>query len=80
LDHVPPIFKVATFEQVASNYGGPKSFRDHMGHLQHSARKIADTHLHVPIRAKETLPTRTQVNFAADIDVLLGEIVRTLRS
>jgi hypothetical protein len=78
LDHVPPVFNSATFEQVASNYRASKSFKDQMTHLEKSARKIADAHLHVQIRASETLPTRTQVNFSAAVDVLLAEIVRIL--
>jgi hypothetical protein len=78
LDHVPPIFKVDSFAQVANNYDGGRSFRESMRHLELSARNIADGHLHGRIRKKESLPTRTQVNFAADVDVLLAEIVRTL--
>jgi hypothetical protein len=50
-----------------------------MQHLQESSRKIANAHLHTLIRTKENLPTATQVNFANDLDVLLGEIVRVLR-
>jgi hypothetical protein len=78
LDHVPPIFGVDTFAKVANNYGGGKSFSGSMQHLESSARHIADGHLHGRIRKKESLPTRTQVNFAADVDVLLAEVVRIL--
>jgi hypothetical protein len=78
LDHVPPIFGVDTFAKVANNYSGGKSFKASMQHLESSARNIADGHLHGQIRQKESLPTRTQVNFAADVDVLLAEIVRVL--
>jgi len=49
-----------------------------MAHLENSARRIADAHLHTQIRARETLPTATQVNFSNDLDVLLAEIVRIL--
>ena len=80
LDHVPPIFGVSTFSEVANNYGGSKSFKKSMGHLDRSARNIADSHLHTQIRRTEALPTRTQVNFSQDIDVLLSEIVRILRN
>ena len=80
VDHVPPIFGYNDFSQVASNYGGSgRSFKDSMDHLDKSSRKIADAHLHVQIRAKEVLPTPTQVNFSNDLDVLLGEIVRILK-
>ena len=78
LDHVPPIFGVDTFAKLANNYGGGKSFSGSMQHLESSARNIADGHLHGRIRKRESLPSRTQVNFAADVDVLLGEVVRLL--
>lgn len=76
LDHVPPVFGKATFSEVANNYGGGKSFRETMHHLENAARKVADAHLHMPIRASETLPTAQQVNCGQHLDVLLSEIVR----
>jgi hypothetical protein len=77
LDHVPPLFGYNTFSEVANNYGGGgKSFKDAMQQLENAARKVADAHLHVPIRKSETLPTAQQVNFAPQLDVLLAEIVR----
>lgn len=78
VDHVPPIFGYRSFNEVANNYGG-KSFKKSMQHLQNSLRYIADSHLHQPIRNKETLPSRVQVNFSNDLDVLLAEIVRSLK-
>jgi hypothetical protein len=78
IDHVPPIFNAKNFDEVANNYGGSKSFKDSMKGLATSARSIADGHLHVQIRRKEVLPTRRQVDFSHDIDVLLSEIVRKL--
>lgn len=78
LDHVPPIFGVNTFSEVTNNYGGGRSFKQAMERLEKSARKIADNYLHLPIRNKETLPVSQQVNFAAEVDVLLAEIVRKL--
>jgi hypothetical protein len=48
------------------------------GELEKSARKIADAHLHLLVRAKETLPVPQQVNFAVEVDLLLAEIVRKL--
>jgi len=44
--------------------------------LDASLRNIADTHLHLPIRSRDKLPTITQVNFRQDLDVLLQEVVR----
>ncbi len=78
LDHVPPIFGVMAFSQVASNYTGSRSFKETMESLEKAARKIADGYLHGQIRAKETLPEPQQVNFSAQIDALLAEIVRVL--
>jgi hypothetical protein len=69
LDHVPPVFDCKGFGEVANTSG--KSFKDSMVHLENSSRKIADAHLHGQIRKRESLPNKTQVNFANDIDVLL---------
>jgi hypothetical protein len=70
----------ATFSEVANNYGGgSRSFKDTMQHLETAARKVADAHLHTPIRKSETLPVAQQVNFASQLDVLLSEIVRILQ-
>jgi hypothetical protein len=80
LDHVPPVFEKRNFDGVASQYAWGKSNRDSIRRLAESARSIADSHLHVQIRAEEILPNRTQVDFSSDLDVLLAEIVRILRS
>ena len=79
LDHVPPLLGKQTFSDVANNYAGPSSFKKSMQNLQSSLRHIADAHLHIPVRQKEVLPTAQQVDFHKDLDVLLGEIVRTLK-
>jgi hypothetical protein len=75
LDHVPPVFGAESFEQVANNYNGSKSFKDSMKQLQ-QIKAIADGFLHGQIRKKEKLPARTQVDFRPSMDVLLAEIVR----
>ncbi len=81
LDHVPPVFGKTSFIEVANNYaGGGKSFKDTMHQLENAARKIADSHLHMLIRNSETLPSAQQVNFAPQLDMLLGEIVRITRA
>ncbi len=77
LDHVPPLLGKETFEGVTNNYAGPNSFKKSMQNLQNSLRNIADAHLHIPIRQKEVLPSGQQVDFHRDLDVLLGEIIRT---
>jgi len=79
IDHVPPIFGVNNFNEVANNYSGTRSFKKSMEHLNNSSRNIADQHLHTQVRSSETLPTLTQVDFSNDVDVLLSEIVRILR-
>jgi hypothetical protein len=80
LDHVPPVFGFKTFSEVANNYaGGGKSFKETMQHLENAARKVADAHLHMPIRKSETLPTAQQVNCGQQLDVLLSEIVRIMK-
>ena len=78
LDHVPPIFGHNTFAEVSNNYGG-KSLKKSLQNLQNSSRNISDAYLHLPIRNKESLPNRTQVDFSNDMDVLLAEIIRILK-
>jgi len=76
LNHVPPLFGKKDFREVAGN--GGRSFRASMSHLDKSAKKIADGHMHSTIRQREVLPTANQVDFSRELDVLLGEIVRRL--
>jgi len=78
LDHVPPIFKMKSFEEVSSNYGS-KSFKDVVKPLQESTKKIADSYLHTQIRKKEVLPTKTQISFQPNLDFLLQEIIRIIK-
>jgi hypothetical protein len=78
IDHVPPILSCTNFGVIPDNYKGSKSFKEQMRHLDQSLRNVADTHLHVQVRQKESLPTFTQVDFRADIDALLSEIIRLL--
>jgi hypothetical protein len=80
LDHVPPVFGFKAFSEVANNYAGSgKSFKDTVHHLENGSRKVADAHLHLPIRKSETLPTAQQVNCSQQLDVLLSEIIRISR-
>jgi len=77
LDHVPPVFGLKTFSEVANNYsGGGRSFKEAMHHLENASRKVGDAHLHMAIRKSETLPTAQQVNCSQQLDMLLSEIVR----
>lgn len=79
IDHIPPILGQSTFNDVVNNYSGSRSFKKAMGHLNTSLRNVADSHLHLPIRQKEDVPTFVQVDFRSDIDHLLGELFRVLR-
>lgn len=80
IDQVPPIFDKSNFSEVSGNFGS-KSFRDSMNILDKTSRKIADSYLHTKIRNNESsLPTETQINFKQDLDVLLQEILRIVRS
>jgi hypothetical protein len=40
---------------------------------------IADSALHTQIRQRESIPGAAQVNFGADLDVLLAEVIRISR-
>ena len=65
---------------VANNYGGAgRSFSKLMQRLDTTSRSLADAYLHEPIKSRETLPNRTQVNFTHELDRLLEEIVRLLK-
>lgn len=79
IDHVPPIFHVSKFSEIANNYSGTKSFKDSMQSLSNSLRKIADNYLHTQIRKNEVLPNSTQVDYSNDVDLLLSEIIRLLK-
>lgn len=78
IDHIPPIFDQSKFSDVYAHYGS-RSFKEHMKHLDTSMRKIADSYLHTHIRKSESLPSKTQVNFSQDVDVLITEIIRRLK-
>lgn len=82
IDHVPPLFNGSkNFSEVANNYSsGGTSFKKAMQHLENTAKKIADSHIHTPIRKHDDLPTKSQVEFKPDLDLLLGEVVRLLNS
>lgn len=78
MDHIPPIFRMKNFSEVANNYG-PRSFKDVMSNLEGFNRKIADSILHTQIRKKESLPNSTTVDCRSGVDVLLGEIINELK-
>jgi len=79
INHIPPIFTKTTFDEVLSNYSWTKSNRELIERLNFSLRKIADSYLHTLIRKKETIPSPKQVDFRAELDVLLCEIISILK-
>jgi len=79
LDHIPPVFGYKSFAEVTNNFPFSKSIKKNLEHLDTSLRNIADSHLHTPISPKEILPTKQQINFSNDLDVLLGEVIRILK-
>jgi hypothetical protein len=82
-DHVPPIFGFKNFTEVAANYspgtGDARSWKGAMSKFTDSMKHIADGVLHQKIRSKEVLPDEPGVDFRAPLDLLLAEVVRTLR-
>jgi len=79
IDHLPPVFGCSKFSEVANNDSeGGKSFKKAMQRLNRSYRDIANRHLHEQIRSSETLPTQKQVDFSAELDLLLMEVERRI--
>lgn len=75
LDHVAPAFGCKKFSEIYTVYEGQRSFKETMQRLNAALRSIADGHLHSQLRAADSLPTRNQVEFRAELDLLLGELV-----
>ncbi|WP_286926205.1 hypothetical protein [Flavobacterium sp. UBA4197] len=81
IDHIPPIFGDKSFNSTYDNNPDiSRSVKKNFKHLGESMRSIGDGILHSHIRRSESLPTRNQINFSQDLDVLLGEIVSYLKS
>lgn len=80
IDHVPPIFGMKSFAEVANNYASSTSVKKELKNLETTLRNIADLHLHSHIRRKEALPTITQVDVSNSLDLLLSEIVVALHN
>lgn len=80
LDHIPPIFGVGSFAEVASNYGGGgKSFKASAERLEKQARKVADRMLHQIIRSREVAPEMQEVAFSPELETILAEVCRLLK-
>jgi len=80
LHHVPPVFGMKEFKHVASDYSWGKSHKNRIMKLSESAKDIADNILHEHIRKLEVLPKKPRVDFKAELDILLAEIVTILNS
>jgi hypothetical protein len=80
LDHIPPVFGVSSFAEVASNYGGGgKSFKASAERLEKQARKVADRMLHQTIRSREVAPEMQEVEFSRELETVLAEVCRLLK-
>lgn len=79
LDHVPPIFGCDSFAEVASNYGGEKSFRRAMERLEKHSRHVADLFLHRMITKSEVRPNMKEVSFDSELNLMLSEVYRILK-
>ncbi|PCJ28215.1 MAG: hypothetical protein COA96_01530 [SAR86 cluster bacterium] len=76
IDHVPPVFGCSSFNEMANNYSGTKSFKEAMKSLNEQMRKVTDSYLHTQIREKEVAPVGQQVEARSPLDLLLSEIIR----
>lgn len=80
LDHIPPVFGLGSFAEVASNYGGGgKSFKSSAERLEKQARKVADRMLHQVIRNREIAPEMQEVEFSRELETVLAEACRILK-
>jgi len=77
LDHIPPVFGKTNFSDVCAQHGG-QSFKDIIKPLNETAKKIADNYLHTQISKKVLAVTKTQINFQANLDMLLNEVATIL--
>ena len=76
IDHVPPAFGEDRFLKIANNYAGTRSFKESMLNLEGALRLVANSYLHTRIRSSEVQPNSQQVDFRAQLDQLLAELVR----
>ncbi len=74
MNHVPPVFGQTTFAAVVAQAG--RSIKPMLERLESEARPIADLHTHILMRARETLPTKNQVEpFKGAFELLLHEVL-----
>jgi hypothetical protein len=75
IDHIPPLFSCKNFAEVVSSYSFSQSDKKIMQHLLWCLKNISDWNLHWQISKKEFLPTKQTIDFKADFDVLLKNII-----
>ncbi len=74
MNHIPPVFGFTKFEQVAAQ--SAKSVKKSFQILQDNARALSDLHNHMPMRSREPIPTRSQVEpYRASFEILMHEII-----
>ena len=74
MNHVPPVFGCQTFAQVTAQSG--RSLKAVFERLEDTARPIADLHTHALIRAKESVPTKHQVEpYKPGFELLIQEVI-----
>lgn len=78
IDHIPPIFWKNSFKVVVSEYNFSRSDKENMKHLVWWLKNISDWILHNTIWSKEVLPTEKSIEFRADFDILLKNIILEL--
>ncbi len=80
INYVPSIFGYSSFGQLLAQYPFPKSVKKSLDNLNNSMKNIADYHNHVQASETDSLPTMTQVDFSNDLDVLLSEVCKKLKT
>lgn len=78
IDHIPPIFWFNSFQEAINSYKFSRSDKKNMEHLLWWLKNISDCNLHGQINNKEVLPTIQTIEFRADFDVLLKNIILKL--
>jgi hypothetical protein len=78
IDHIPPIFWQTSFINLVNNYSFSKSDKENMKHLLLWLKNISDWILHGQIWKKEVITTKTTIEFRAEFDVLLKNIILKL--
>ncbi|MHA4868696.1 hypothetical protein ACXZ1M_13450 [Duganella sp. PWIR1] len=80
LDHIPPVFNLKSFAEVAANYGGGgRSFKACVERLEQHVRKVADRLLHQSMRKSEMAPELKEVAFSQELETVLAEVCRILK-